>query len=658
MKSKSILLLAALLPVLPQLTTPLWAQTATTAPAPATPSFQMVDFGAADILDRIAPTPGTEGQISYEASTDPAAPGLNVTIQPGKANYPGLEYNPPKGPSGSVIDISKYGHIEAVIVNTGSVAIYPALRVDNRENANGPSGSNTETTAVKPGTKNKITLFPGYAYGKKPSFKLRTAEIYKMLLFTSKTAEAQNYRIESIVATGTVGEPVPVNPESVRVKPKDGYILGNGIAVDAAKQISTLAPAEATIEGDALKISFAEKKPGQAVLYKPALGRWDLREGVQVTVKLKNIGQTPVSPRLQILSSPGPTEVAALTTPIAPGAEGELSASFVPGTPWVGIKDSVKTEWNGEPNTGTKFSSDVASGVKISANPADAAQSFVVESIKLGVPAPAVLPDWVGKRPPVEGDWVKTFDEEFDGTTVDETKWNVYGDNYWDKRSHFSKDNLIVGGGVARLHYEKKTGFHNDDPSKKQTDYATGFLDTYGKWVQRYGYFESRMKTTKGPGMWPAFWLMPDRGVQAGPQWKRADTRNGAMEFDIYEYLGRWGQYRYNIAMHWDGYDKDHKQTGSTTNYIVPDKDGFITIGLLWTPGKAVYYANGKVVLEWESPRISSVESDIMFTNVTGGWDNNGIDDSQMPDDYVLDYVRVWQLKELASPVDGPKSPK
>ena len=38
-----------------------------------------------------------------------------------------------------------------------------------------------------------------------------------------------------------------------------------------------------------------------------------------------------------------------------------------------------------------------------------------------------------------------------------------------------------------------------------------------------------------------------------------------------------------------------------------PDKDGFITSGLLWTPGSAIYYCNGREVLRWENPRISSV---------------------------------------------------
>jgi beta-glucanase (GH16 family) len=89
---------------------------------------------------------------------------------------------------------------------------------------------------------------------------------------------------------------------------------------------------------------------------------------------------------------------------------------------------------------------------------------------------------------------------------------------------------------------------------------------------------------------------------------------------------------------------------------VQADQDGFITCGLLWTPGLAVYYCNGIEVARWEDPRISNVASDIMFTLPMGGWDNNGLDDAQLPADFVIDYVRVWQRKDLASPVDGPQS--
>ncbi len=162
------------------------------------------------------------------------------------------------------------------------------------------------------------------------------------------------------------------------------------------------------------------------------------------------------------------------------------------------------------------------------------------------------------------------------------------------------------------------------------------------------------MKLPSAPGLWPAFWMMPDRGAATGPeQWKRQDTGNGGMEFDIMEHLTRWGPTRYNIAMHYDGYGKDHKQVGSDKIYVRPDKDGFLTCALLWTPGSAIYYCNGQEVLRWENPRISHVPSILMFTLPMGGWDNSPLDDAHLPDDFVIDYVRVWQRKDLASASDG-----
>ncbi len=260
---------------------------------------------------------------------------------------------------------------------------------------------------------------------------------------------------------------------------------------------------------------------------------------------------------------------------------------------------------------------------------------------------------------------MKTFDEEFDRPTIDGKKWNIYGPNYWDRASHWSKDNLILENGLAKFHFEKKRGFHNDnsDPNvdpqnltgKKESDYACGYLDSYGKWVQRYGYFEARLKLPRVPGLWPTFWMMPDRGAAAGPQGVRGDTGNGAMELDIMEHLTRWGPYRYNIALHFDGYGAEHKSVGSTCNYVQADKDGFITPGLLWTPGLTVFYCNGKELWRWEGPRVSHVASHFIFEVTTGGWDNNAVDDQQLPADYVVDYVRVWQRKDLASKADGYK---
>ncbi|HSI32858.1 MAG TPA: glycoside hydrolase family 16 protein, partial [Tepidisphaeraceae bacterium] len=210
------------------------------------------------------------------------------------------------------------------------------------------------------------------------------------------------------------------------------------------------------------------------------------------------------------------------------------------------------------------------------------------------------------------------------------------------QQTHFAKANTVIGGGVVKLILEKKRGRHNDDPKRFQSEYATGFLQTRGKFTQRYGYFEARMKLPTAPGLWPAFWMMPDRGGKGG-----GGTNAGGMEFDVMEHLTRYGPHRYNIAMHWDGYGKDHKSTGTDGAYVRADKDGFVTAGLLWLPGKAVYYCNGKEVARWTNDRIASVPSELMFTLPVGGWDNDAVDDAKLPGEFVIDYVRVWQRKDL-----------
>jgi beta-glucanase (GH16 family) len=344
------------------------------------------------------------------------------------------------------------------------------------------------------------------------------------------------------------------------------------------------------------------------------------------------------------------------STPLAVGAEKEIVVPFAPAAAFRGVRVVKQGYYGARKGTGTSFTSDAAGAVRIAARH-DGPSTLLVESVVADAPA-AELPDWLGKRPPVPGDWIKTLDDNFDGPAVDSTVWNVYGPNFWDKQTHWSKDNLVLGGGVARLHFQKKTGLHNDDPKERSTAYACGFLETYGKWVQRYGYFEGRVKLPRAAGLWPTFWLMPDRGAAAGAQWQRQDTSGGGMEFDIMEHLTRWGPYRYNIACHWDGYGKSHASVGTATNYVQADKDGFITSGLLWTPGSAIYYCNGKEIARWEDPRVSSVPSGIIIEMTTGGWDNNAVDDAQLPADYLIDYIRVWQRRDLASAVDGKQRSK
>ncbi len=80
--------------------------------------------------------------------------------------------------------------------------------------------------------------------------------------------------------------------------------------------------------------------------------------------------------------------------------------------------------------------------------------------------------------------------------------------------------------------------------------------------------------------------------------------------------------------------------------------DGYITSGLLWTPGLAALYVNGREVARWENERVADAAAYLILYNPSGGWDNNQTDDAKLPADFEIDYIRVWQRKDLASDAD------
>ncbi len=644
------------------------AAAAETLPAGSSPagSFSLADPSGGNGLDCFAPS---SGQVGIAASADLSAPGITVTLQPGADAYPGLTLTPGKGaPSW---DLSAYGHVEARVVNTGSDRLHLVLRIDNPGDWQ-DNPWNSETCNLDPGETGTIRVVFGNSFGK-PGYPLKSATVNRALLFAGKSDAVQSFRIESIEAGGHAGEKTaetaPVDPNAIRLKPRNGILFGPGGSPDASLRPLYGNGSAETADPQGTAIVFPPAKDDSRVAFNPAAGYWDLSDFLEVRVKIRNLGSQPVTLHLSLASKGGFSDVVAIP-PVAPGETAEGVIPFAARAPWHSLLgEGDRPPGPPQPGTGTSFTSNTVSGVIVEVPPSAVAETIRVESIVAEMPPLPNLPAWLGTRPPIEGNWVETFDEEFDGQKLDASRWNLYGPNWYDPKSHFSKENVIVENGDARLRFEKKRGYQNDnapesdggprDPRDpldgKANDYATGYLNTHGKWVQRYGYFESRMKLPSAPGLWPAFWMMPDRGPSVS-RGERESTADGGMEFDILEYLSGWGPYRYNIAMHWDGYEKDHKQTGSDKIYFQPDKDGFVTAGLLWLPGLAVYYANGREVLRCETSRISSVPSYFLFTMPSGGWDNTPLDDARLPGDFVIGYVRAWQRADLASDADTAKA--
>jgi beta-glucanase (GH16 family) len=571
----------------------------------------------------------------------------------GTAAYPGVRIKPRQP-----WDASAHGRVFVDMTNEGTGRIRASLRIDNAGDWRAKPWS-TEVVGINPGETKRINIYFGYSFGK-PAFALDPAKIVSAMIFIGKSDAEQVLTIREIRAGGVPGDAPPVDPATIRIPPRsDGVFIGDGIVFDVAQQADTRGGSTVTQEDGKLKLAFTGG-PGSHITLKPLQGRWNLNSGNEIRLMLRNTGVTPATPVVELLSNNGPAPAVSADTPLAPGEQREMRVSFIPAVPWQGgaVVEGSKQQ-PALPGTGTRYGSDNTSGVRISVAQSTPA-TLELAQVRAAV-GTASVPEWLGHRPPVAGDWAMTFNENFDATEINLDIWSPYTQNFWDRRSHFSKRNVVFGDGQVRLRYEKRRGSHNDDPDailfhtkENQSDYAVGFLDTYGRWVQRYGYWEARVKLPTAPGLWPAFWLMPDRGEAEGPQWKRADTGRGAMEFDIMEHLTKWGPYRYNIAMHFDGYGQNHKAMGTDRVYSEPDSEGYLTTGMLWLPGELVFYANGREIGRWENPRISSVQSYIKLYMVSGGWDNLPLDDGKLPDDFIIDYVRIWQRRDLASEVDSP----
>jgi beta-glucanase (GH16 family) len=556
------------------------------------------------------------------------ADGIAVSIAPGAGQYPGVAVKP----EGKVWDLALTGHVEAGLVNSGATRLRVIMRIDNEGDWKVQPWS-TNVIELEPGASGTLRVYYGYDWGKK-AFALDPAKITQAFLFIDKSAEPRSFRLTALESAGPPGEQPPVPDDQLRVVPDHGLILGPGVATDAGQQVDFGGHPGTVAAGGFLTMAFAAGEGERPLRLKPAKGRWNLRSWLELSVRLRNPGTTPVQPRIRVVSDSGAGDWALAGAALAPGASQELHVPFASASVWSGEKDG----------SGSRFTSSAAAAVEIAALPSGETRTLIIESVTATLPVQA-LPDWLGRRPPLPGAWTQTFSDDFTGTALDAAKWSVQGPNYWDKAGHFSRDNVIIGDGVVRLRVERKRGHHDDDPAKPETDLAEGYLHTLDRFAQRYGYFEARMRLPGAPGLWPAFWMMPDRGKASND---RQGTGNGGMEFDILEHLTGWGPNRYNIAMHWDGYGKEHKSTGTDRIYVQPDADGYIVAGLLWEPGRLVYFANGAEVLRWENPRVASVPAIMMFTMPTGGWDNTPLEDARLPADFTIDWVRAWQRKDLA----------
>ncbi|GHB92395.1 DUF7594 domain-containing protein [Cerasicoccus arenae] len=135
------------------------------------------------------------------------------------------------------------------------------------------------------------------------------------------------------------------------------------------------------------------------------------------------------------------------------------------------------------------------------------------------------LTSLVNAAPP-PGSFTLTFEEDFSNPIIDGSKWKVGpADAFIEGSGGCNVDNFNVTGGALSI----KATTDPVDYCWTTYDYSSGELTSFLRFKQKYGYFETRAKWDSVSGMWPAFWLMPERDQYGTKEWKN----NIFLKFDL-----------------------------------------------------------------------------------------------------------------------------
>lgn len=244
-------------------------------------------------------------------------------------------------------------------------------------------------------------------------------------------------------------------------------------------------------------------------------------------------------------------------------------------------------------------------------------------------------------------DWTFVWSDEFDGDRIDRSVWSFedYKANRGDQQvyTESSKNSFVKDGFLTIRTLKEPT---KDRWTGVEYPYSSASMMTKKRKSFLYGRFEIRCKIPSGPRIWPAFWT--DGDVDPWPT---------GGEIDIFEYYGdRPNEIKANV---WRGRDNDltSQQQWGAKAFKLPDgqkfPDDFHVIAVEWDKHQMRFYCDG---IHYSTYRITNNLGDQRaFTQPHFLWVNTAIQDDRpgspsaatntYPQDYIIDYVRVYQQK-------------
>jgi beta-glucanase (GH16 family) len=272
-------------------------------------------------------------------------------------------------------------------------------------------------------------------------------------------------------------------------------------------------------------------------------------------------------------------------------------------------------------------------------------------------------------------DYQLMFNDEFDGNSLDTSKWNtafLWGPYYAinNEEQYYVDSNGVdadksyspftVANGELTITADLSSNSGTDvppaalpspndpvwidhpefqqGPYAEAPKYTSGIITSYDAFKFVNGYAEIRAKVPSGDGLWPAFWLLNAYYVGSLP------------EIDVMEILGEDPTRAYHTfhRSDVDGSPVSDQYTSESTTPIAGYSDGFHTYGVRWQPGKITWYVDGQVVDTFEETDPTKNDAyQLMYVianlAVGGQFNTLPVDDSAIPAEFVIDYIRVYQ---------------
>ncbi len=239
------------------------------------------------------------------------------------------------------------------------------------------------------------------------------------------------------------------------------------------------------------------------------------------------------------------------------------------------------------------------------------------------------------------------WSDEFEEPEVDRDIWMghyTYGQIASVRRGgYFHRDMAFIKDGnlIIRTEY-KDEGLGGGGPG-----YYSFGMDTRGTYDQLYGYFEVSCILPKGHDLWAAFWMINEGTFNID-----GSAEDGA-EIDIFE-SPNWGKgplYRNTVthAVHFDGYGDAHQSQLYGTFYANNPYEEYNTYGVEWNEEGYIFYINGIETIR-SSYGLSHEPEYLILSVEVGGNDAipaAGLAKNDYPADYLVDYVRAYQYKDL-----------